>query len=329
LNDEKLARGLARQLIRETKAVTDMENGPFGLAIRPTLQAYHDGGVSNVVTAGLALRERIGAAGPFPCTTIVLTHPTRKRMIVETIVPRVITGREQEHLVCAGYVCDLARSELSVIETSLHTSISHHSLTRLYQRSTFGSGDVLDLLDTVTRFVTPILFGARILGWGPDTGVAVPFLDGLLLGSIEVNPLAQDEGPTLSTFSRNHTSELQMLAMPFDISTGPHRGILTIGIDTYVGATDLYPNQEAVRDELIEMQGRFDDNFHALRTGLMRGYPDQRMRDRFGSITPEICKDDLLAIGTAMTRFFETPEWERQALAHGHRAAAIRRKALH
>jgi hypothetical protein len=329
MQDEKLSRGLARHLLKEIKEASDVENGPLGAAVRPTFHIYQNGVVTNVVATALSLKDRIRAAGPFPCWSTAIPHPTRKRVIVETVAPRVISGAEQEHLVCAGTVYDLARTELGVVETSLHTAISHHTLTRLYQRSDFSADEVLALLDAVTAFVSPVLFAAGQLSWKPDTGVAIPFLGGLLLGAIEINPLHPDQGPTFGTVTRAGTSELTMLDMPFDVSKGDFRGILAVGIETFVGPDELFPNQEVIRDDLLQIRSRFEPQFRALRTGIMRGYPDERMRERFGPVEQSISLEDLRAIGVAMTRFFETPEWARQADAHGRRASAIRRQALH
>ncbi len=329
MQDEKLSRGLARHLLKQLKEAADIESGPLGAALRPTFHIYQSGVVTNVVATALSLKDRIRAAGPFPCWSTAIPHPTRKRVVVETVAPRVISGAEQEHLVCAGTVYDLARTELGVVETSLHTAISHHTLMRLYQRSDFSADEVLALLDAVTAFVSPVLFAAGQLSWKPDTGVAIPFLGGLLLGAIEINPLHPDQGPTFGTVTRAGTSELTMLDMPFDVSTGDFRGILAVGIETFVGPDELFPNQEVIRDDLLRIRSRFEPQFRALRTGIMRGYPDERMRERFGPVEQSISLEDLRGIGIAMARFFETSEWARQADAHGRRASAIRRQALH
>lgn len=187
---------------------------------------------------------------------------------------------------------------------------------------------MIALLDSTTAFVCPLLHAAQRLGWRPGTGVVIPFLGGLLLGSIEANSLAPSEGPSFVTLSRHGFSETQMLDLPFGVSTGTVRGALAVGIETYIGPADLFPNQEIIRDQLVEIRDRLSDAFRALRTALMRGYPDQRMADRFGSLAPKIEIEDLREVGDAMLRFFATPEWERQAEAHGKRASAIRRRAL-
>ena len=118
--EEVVARGLARQLLRQVEEATAPGAGPLSAATLPTFRDYRSGPVRNVIPAGLALRDRIRAAGPFPAWSAVVAHPTRKRIIVEHVSPRVIEGAEQQYLICAGNVYDLTKAEIGLVETSLH-----------------------------------------------------------------------------------------------------------------------------------------------------------------------------------------------------------------
>jgi hypothetical protein len=104
---------------------------------------------------------------------------------------------------------------------------------------------------------------------------------------------------------------------------------LTVGIDTFVGPGDLFPNQKLIHDKLVDIGDTFFGQFRAARTGIMRGSPDTRMLARFGPNEQTVSLDDQRAIGAAMASFFETAEWGRQSEAHSRRATVLRRRALH
>lgn len=110
--DEALARGHARDLLRQVDEAKLSPKAPLMAATLPLLRNYRSGIVPNVVNAGFSLRDRIRAAGPFPAWSTVMSHPTRKRIIVEHVAPVIIQGAEQQYLICAGSVYDLTKTEL-------------------------------------------------------------------------------------------------------------------------------------------------------------------------------------------------------------------------
>ncbi len=324
---EIFAKELAAETLNIVESTTDPASGSLNVATTPLVKNYTNGSVSSVVSEGLALRDRIHAAGPFAAWSTVIPHPTKKRIIIEMVAPHVVQGAEQRYLVCAGRVFDLTKNEMCLIETSLHTEISHHALKRLYMRADFDKAELLNLMDSATAFACPFLHAVLHFGWPPGTGIAIPFLGGLLLGAAEPNPLAAGEGPSFGLLSRGKFSEMTMLDLPFG-SNGDSRGIAKISIETYVGPNELFPNQILIQERLAEIRDEFSSEFREMRSGLMRGYPDPRMIKRFGKITTIPNKDNLLEMGEIMLRFFHTPEWARQAEAHGQRASAIRRRGL-
>lgn len=321
--DEKLARGKARDLLRWVKQVTSFDDGP----LRPVLVELNalyarSGGPPNVVSTGLALRDRLAAAGPFPTNALVVKHPTRKRVVVESVRPAAIAGTEQEWLACAGSAFDLGRHELGMVETSGHVAISHHALARLHQRGGFSRGRMAELLDVATAFVGPLIQAVARLRWRLGREVAVPFGNGLLLGSIDANFHEEGQGASFTTVSRDGRSEMLLLDCPYTVSA-EHRCTLIVSIHTFVGDRDLFPEQQVIRADLLGFQKRFRAEMEAIRTGMLRGYPDPRMVERFGPVTEHLTPGQLVALGETMQRFFDTAEWKRHAEAHNRPKRAL------
>jgi hypothetical protein len=329
MHDEKLSKGLARQFIRKIKKLSEFGGGPLGQVLRPVFVRYQMSVISNVVSTAADLENQIVASVPCSSWSTNIPHPSKKRIILEVIVPNIVKGGEQDHLVFGGTLYDLARTELGVVETSLHTAISHHALSRLYQRSTFSEENVKALIECVTMYVAPFLFLGSALNFVQGTGITIPFLDGLLLGTVDWSPLKSDEGPTFGTVSRAGISDLIMLDLPYGVTKLDSRGVMTIEINTFIGERDIFPSQRAISEKILRIGNQFGPSFFALRAGIMRGYPDSRMRERFKVVEHDLSLDDLQEIAVDMSSLFSTPEWKNEAQHHTARYSSVARRKLH
>ena len=100
--DGRLARGMARSDFRDMGFAHSRGQDTIGALLVPLIKRYQRKGglpVAQIVGQGLALRDALGAAGPFSAQAEVLRHPTRKRIVVETLCPGVVAGREQPSMV--------------------------------------------------------------------------------------------------------------------------------------------------------------------------------------------------------------------------------------
>ena len=171
------------------------------------------------------------------------------------------------------------------------------------------------LLDVATNFTSPLVRVAVDSSCRPGHQVAIPFAEGLLLGSIEANFHEEGQGPSFQTVTRSGISPMTMLDCPYLISA-QRRCTLKISIHTFVGAHDLFPNQCVIRDSLTAFGSHHRGAMQAIRTALFRGFPDPRMIQRFGAIADGLAPEDFDKLAETMQNFFDTAEWKQQAEAH-------------
>ena len=105
------------------------------------------------------------------------------------------------------------------------------------------------LLDVATNFTSPLVRVAVDRSCRPGHQIAIPFAEGLLLGSIEANFHEEGQRPSFETVTHSGISPMTMLDCLYFISTH-RRCTLKISIHTFVGTHDLFPNQCVIRDSL-------------------------------------------------------------------------------
>jgi len=223
-----------------------------------------------------------------------------------------IDGTEQDWLVCAGSLFDLGRDELALVEVVGHIAISQHAVARLYERGRFRDTDLTNPMDVVTLWAVPLLQVMDRKGWQLGSEVAIPFMDGLLLGTLEANPTEPQHGPTVAIISRGkvHPEYLH----PAFGTIG--KGVMVLGINTFVGARELFENKQELLRAFERFQETFGSEMRKLRAGMIKGLPDPRMVERFGEALEVVGPEDLELLADTLERFFSTPEWRTHAEAH-------------
>jgi len=317
--DAKLAKGMARSLVCSLATFTDTESGPLAVPLKAIMQEYRGGGgvpKSVIVGRGLVLRDQLSASGRCPTSCQIVRHPTRKRVIVESVRPAVVEGRDQPWVVFASAVFDLDPDELVIIETTGHVAISRHTLTRLFERVSFSESDLLSLMDKATTWTFPLLNVHQREGWKPGANVAIPYLGGLLLGTVEANAMDLDQGPTAASITER-AIDVTYLDPPFG-QVG--LGVMVIGINTYVGPNDLYDDQRRLLAAFELFEKKFHDQLKALRTGMIKGLPDKRMVERFGAVLEFVDIDELRSLLLTLEDLRATADWQKHSDSH-HRHA--------
>ncbi len=313
--DGRLARGMARSVFRNMGFAHSRGQDTIGALLVPLIKRYQRKGglpVAQIVGQGLALRDALGAAGPFSAQAEVLRHPTRKRIVVETLCPGVVAGREQPSMVCAGTVLDIGHEELCIVKTVGHFAVSLHTITRLYERCPFQEADVPRLLADVRLWSAPLLQVLVQTKAVAGVGVAIPFMGGLLLGTLEDSPLEQGQGPTAVIVAKAGTTS-SLLRPAFGVQ---NIGVQTLAINTFVNAEDFHTDQHEIFATMTKFGGIFSQEFAALRTGMLRGLPDARMAARFGNVPAKLETADLDFASHTLMRFFASQDWRSHAEAH-------------
>lgn len=313
--DGKLARGMARSIFRSVDLARIARQGGIDALLEPLFHCYQRGGgisPAQVVGQGLALRNALATISAFPVTAEVVRHPTRKRVIIETLHSGIAEGGEQQWMVCAGAVLDIGREELCITETVGHFAVSLHTLKRLYERCSFQEADVSSLLDAVRLWAAPLLYALAQRGAVPGAEFAIPFMGGLLMGTLEINPLKPGKGPTFALLSKAGT-EQGLLRPAFQVRG---IGVLTLAVNTFVHARDFHSNQHDILKSLDGFGRLFAQEFAAMRAGMLRGLPDERMAARFGGVVAQLKEADLTYINSILEMFLSSPEWRCHAEAH-------------
>jgi hypothetical protein len=231
---------------------------------------------------------------------------------VEDVRPAVIEGAEQSWIAFRTSLFDFGRYELVLVETTAHIAISLHALARLFERSPFQETDFLGLIDTATLWVVPLLYALGRSGLRAGAEIAIPYMSGLLLGTVEANPMTLEQGPTAATISKGK-SRPEYLDPPFG-SVG--EGVMVLGINTYVGAQELFENQQDLYVAFEGFGNAFREPMRQLRSGMVKGLPDSRMLARFGPVLDPVSPEDLETLALTLEKFFATPEWQTHTEAH-------------
>lgn len=313
--DGRLARGMARSAFRNLSLARRQSQGKIDALLVPLIEHYQRKGglpAAQIVGQGLALRDALAAAGPFPTQVEIHRHPIRKRIIVEFLCPGVVESREQPSIVCAGTVLDVGREELCIVKTVGHFAISLHTVKRLYERCSFQEADMFRLLADVRLWSAPLLQVLVLTKATAGAGVAIPFMGGLLLGTLENSPLKQGQGPTATILAKAGTSQ-SLLWPAFGVR---NVGLQTLSINTFVNAEDLHADQHEIFATMTKFGGLFAREFLALRTGMLRGLPDRQMASRFGEVMAKLQRADLEPINKTLMQFFASQEWRSHAEAH-------------
>ena len=313
--DGRLARGMARSVFRNINLARSKGQSKVDALLMPLFECYQRKGgvpVAQIIGRGLALRDALAATGPFPAQAEIFRHPVRRRIIVETLCPGVAEGPEQPSAVCCGTVLDIARDELCVVKTVGHFSVSLHTVKRLYERCRFQEADVSHLLAVVRLWSAPLLQVSLETCAAVGSGVAIPFMGGLLLGTVEASPLEPGQGPTATVVNRTGAT-VSLLRPAFGVRCV---GIRTISINTFVNAQDFYTDQQEIFAATSRFGILFAQEFAVQRTAMLRGLPDERMAARFGMVVAQLRRADLEPVNDAFMRFFTSQEWRSHAEAH-------------
>jgi len=321
MQDEKLARGLARQLIKNIKRFFSPDGGVLLEISNDLITLYREGGPANVVGYGLSLQKRFALIKGCNSTAQKIEHPIRKRIVIATMRPVIVDGDEQAWLNCGACLFDIGRHEVGVVETSGGIGVSQHAIARLFQRTKFSDENVGDLLDKITLFAAPMIRACFERQWLPGQQVAIPFLEGLLLGTIEGNFHEEGQGPSFCTIGRMGVSNEVILDCAHSISAA-ERLTVKICLHTYVGDYDLFPNQKAICHGLEKFSQTYITEMRAIRTDVFRGYPDATMVERFGLHSHPLDGVRLSDLNRLMQSFYDTDEWKQ----HVHASRQVSRR---
>jgi hypothetical protein len=319
--DEKLARGLARDMFRRLTKLSSLETNPTTPTIARLLQTYlADGGVeeSRLTDVASGLASALASIEDVIVDSRHIKHPVKSKAIVATTSAACIGGEEQRWMIARSDTRVLQRNVLKVIETVHHVAIAQHAVFRLFQRGDFHNRLTRELLERATLWTPTLLFtlfGFRAEGRAGDgTEVAIPFADGLLLGTIEINNLVEpEEGPTITDFRRGG-HKMRRIKAPFQIGDTL---IATIGINTYIGRHELFDNQQVILDALEKFEERYRAPMANMRRMCALGYPDTEVTKLLGPVQfNEIDLGALIELADQVRIFFQAPEWRQHAEAH-------------
>jgi hypothetical protein len=320
LMDEKLARGLTRELFRRLSKQSNLETSPTTPALTKLVGTYLvEGGVEEWQLGNIAsnLTLALGSHDDVLVSWRKIDHPVKTRFIVESTTPSCVDGTEQGWLVARSDVRVLQRNVLKVIETVHHVAISQHAIFRLFQRGESRDRFIADLLDSATLWTPTLLF--TLFGKGATrsatqgTNITLPFADGLLLGDIEINYLeGSEQGPTITDFRRSG-HKMRRLQAPFQFDEAR---IPTVSVNTYISKHELFENQQAIYAGLTEFERRFRGPMENMRRMCALGYPDKEVTKLLGPVQfNQIDADSLVELAGQMHSFFESTEWRQHSEA--------------
>lgn len=320
--DEKLARGLARELFRRLTLTSKAATSPRSPLQAELVRKYHeDGGVQEWDVLEIASRfdKDMQSVGEATTNLRLIRHPVRRKAILETSFPACVEGSEQSWLILPSNTFVLEKNTLKIIETVHHAAIAQHAVFRLYERGTpEQEGLAQSILAQVSLWTYPLLFSlsgetARRPAM-PGDQIAIPYANGLLLGTLEINHLdGPDQGPTISTCKLGG-HKLRRIVAPFAIDGD---AILTLSINTFVGRQELFENQQKILEVIEEFESRYRSSMSNMRQLVAFGYPDDEITRLIGS--PKFNSIDLghlLELANHIQEFFDSTEWKQHAEAH-------------
>jgi hypothetical protein len=320
--DEKLARGRARELFRQLGKLSVAETSPRTPILAELVRKYvGDGGIHEWDVFEVALRFRMDIEignGTFTEVRLV-RHPVRRKAIVETSFPSCIVGAEQIWAVRQSNTYVLEKNKLRVVETVHHTALSQHAVARLFQRGKLERDELVHaVLDKATLWTYPLLLAfageAARTPAGPGTQVAMPFADGLLLGTLEINYLdSSEQGPTITSFKLGGR-RLRRLPLPFSIGSD---AILSVSVNTFVGRHELFENQREILSVLEAFERNFQSSMVKMRRLVAFGHPDEEIIGLIGSPSFNgIDLRNLRELAERINDFVESDCWKQHSESH-------------
>lgn len=91
---------------------------------------------------------------------------------------------------------------------------------------------------------------------------------------------------------------------------------MTFSINTYVGPQELFENQQELQQVFKSFEQTFKEPMRQLRSGAMKGLPDQRMVVRFGELLDLVGPDELDLLNVTLEKFFNSNEWKTHTESH-------------
>lgn len=319
--DEKLAKGLARELFRKLKISTKAETSPRTPIVAELLRKYtEDGGVREWDVFEVASHFEKEMQNVCAATSLHLVrHPIRRKAIIATGFQSSIEGSEQFWMVGQSNTYVSEKSTLRIIETVHHAALAQHAVSRLYERGEPDDGSMVrSVFDKITLWTYPILLSlSGEKAWKPavpGTQIAIPYKDGLLLGTLEINYFeGPEQGPTITTCKRGG-HKMRRIAAPFAVSED---AIMTLSVNTFVGRQELFANQQIIVDVLEQFENRFQSAMKNMRQLVVLGYPDEEIPRLIGP--PQFNRIDVQKLQELSERvqiFFQTDEWRQHSEAH-------------
>jgi hypothetical protein len=157
--DEKLARGVARELFRQFSLSTEMEISLRTPIVRELARKYaEEGGVEdwNIFQVASRFEKDLQSSKDIRTNLRLIRHPVRRKAILETTFAASIAGTEQSWMIALSNTYILEKTSLRVIETAHHVAIAQHAVLRLYERGKPDENLAKSILDHVTIWTYPV-----------------------------------------------------------------------------------------------------------------------------------------------------------------------------
>jgi hypothetical protein len=306
--DEKLAQGLARALLYR---LTKNRLGDLWTPVHDeVLRAYYvNGGIreTSLSSWALAIKKAIPQWPEMRIEQRLIRHPIRRKVVVGLSWPRSPKSGGQRWLTNRRLTYIFQRQSLQIIETMHNVGISHHAMSRIFQRNNTREVNVSDLLDQATLWTPILLFVMQRLD-GDDMEVAIPFKNGLLLGAIEIFSASDEGGPTIVEIGPG-SHNTRALQMAFKSEDGD---VATVSIYTYIGAAEMFPNQIQLYNALSDFEKRYKNTMARFRDGCSLGFPDPAVTEIMKPVRLSSIENATIdELGAHMRTFFESAEWRR------------------
>jgi len=312
MTDPKLARGLTKNIFREVERLSEL-SAPFSRALIDIRHKYERNSVDHIAVGNNFYRMCS------ECSLLAVEKETvrralRSNILVHTSKPAKIKSDQQDWLGLANASFEFEKKKLTMIETPSSTTVSLHTIERLFIRSSFTSENLMSLFDRVSEIEAPFIVGSPKRYQHSGFKVATPFLDGLLLGEYVANFHNTGEGPTIAQFRGGDDPEVTILDFPFVID-GARNATVRIDYKTFIGRHELFDNQEAVREKLESWIERFRPSLKILKRGLRLGLADDRMAARYGPLSSFLEMADYIKMQEQIEGVFSTADWQRHVAA--------------
>lgn len=264
--DEKLARGLALQELRRALKdkspfddflITDIRH-PVGAALKPILYRYHNGrrpddayisGVMQKVDEEFASRPGI------------VTSRSRDAdgEHVRSYVHVAAVGTEKHPSAHVRYVMIEVQPEIIIIRDSRLIEVSGHALERFHLRTRQGlrRNILRDLAGATLGRLSLLSFLADAASEHGESRIALPLGDGLALATFR-EPEGTDLNHSLiKLMNEGNIKDVDALKFTF-------RTRKNVRIATFIGPDEMQPNQDRLREMLVDFEERHADELAHL-----------------------------------------------------------------